>query len=134
MPAGRSLKLIRDSDALSPSIRSAMNAVSVIPVVEMNTPSGVATLGNAKIVNIAPPATTNQLEVVSFSGSSLGGSGRVTLGEISVSIMRRKLRKGSGFEEIGLVFESITISHKNHKKSYSSHLSDVWSIPVSAPK
>lgn len=109
-----------------------MNAMSVIPVVEINTPSGIATLGNAKVVTITAPATSNLLEVASFSGSSLGGTGRVSLGEISVPMMRRKLRNGSGLEEIGLTFESITISHKNHKGS--SHLVDVWSIPVSTPK
>ena len=55
MPASHSLTLIRSFDALSPVIMSAMNAGSIIPVVEINTPSGKVTLENATIVNIAPP-------------------------------------------------------------------------------
>jgi hypothetical protein len=141
-PAGHSLKLIRDSDALSPSIRSAVNAETIIPVVEINTPSGTATLGNVGIVNIAPPATDQVIDVLSWScgfertlqiGDSGGDPHRswrpgvlgVNLGGIFVPKRRRRLRKGFDFLEIELAFHSITISHKKLKG-----FTDDWSIPA----
>jgi hypothetical protein len=135
-PAAHSLTLIRGSDALSPSIRSAMNAETTIPVVEINTPSGMATLGNVRIVNIAPPATTKSFDIMSFSlgadhasvqtggSGERAGAGRASLGGIVVSKMPRWLRKGFELDEIELTFHMITISHKKIKG-----FTDDWSIP-----
>lgn len=50
--AGRSLKLIRPFDALSPRIAALMTARSTLPVVDIDTPDSKLTLVNAKIVNI----------------------------------------------------------------------------------
>lgn len=54
LQSSHSLKLIRRFDALSSQIRSAMNAKSILPVVEINTPNSMVTLTNAKVVNIVP--------------------------------------------------------------------------------
>lgn len=116
-----------------------MNAASTIPVVEIHTPTGVATLVNAKIVNIAPPATIGGLvDVVSLSpwgpsqttspGTGSGaGAGRVNLGGLGLSKTHRKLRNKWELTEVQIAFESITLGHPSHKKGKA--FSDNWSIP-----
>jgi len=46
--------VIRRVDALSPRIKFAKMAQSILPVVEVQTPSGNVTLLNVKILDIAP--------------------------------------------------------------------------------
>ena len=96
--AGHSLKLIRDIDALTPMIRSAMDSKSTIPVVEINTPNGMLTLTNAEIVNIAP------------LGPRAGRKHGKPLGTHELT-------------EFEITFARITISHKSRK----GLLTDDWS-------
>jgi len=51
---GGSLKLVHSLWPVSPQIRSAMLNKTILPTVEINTPTGMVTLVNAKIVNIKP--------------------------------------------------------------------------------
>ncbi len=85
------MKVIRHFDALSPQIRFAMNLKSILPIVEINTPSGKVTLVNAKIVNIAlsvPRAGpkrgagtegvhTHELEEIDFTFQTITYTGKV---------------------------------------------------------
>jgi hypothetical protein len=116
MAAGHSLKLIRDIDALTPMIRSAMNAKSSIPVVEINTPNGTLTLTNAKVVNLAPPAAP---------GSEQGGGSQRVWGPSSFRVGSPPPKhKKNKFEELEIkfTFQKISITRKSGKG-----LTDDWS-------
>ncbi len=128
MPASRSLTLIRSFDSLSPAIRSAMSAKSVIPMVEINTPTHTVTLLNAQVVNIAPAAIEGNIvsavpkgwiDIDSWSfgasrsgsvGNANGGSGagKVSFGDLDVGKNRSV--------EISFSFEKFLagIQHRPH--------------------
>jgi hypothetical protein len=48
--------LIRRADHLSPSIKFAKITQSILPVVEIHTPSGMVTLVNARVLSVGPSA------------------------------------------------------------------------------
>ena len=82
---GRSLKLIRRFDGLSPRIRFAMNVKSTLPVVEINASEGRFTLAGARIVNIIPVShqapkhgthPAYELEEIDFTFASITHSGK----------------------------------------------------------
>ena len=87
----QSLKISRRFDALSARIRFAMNLKSIVPVVEINTPSGKVTLVNAKILGIALPVPrarpkrgagtkgldTHELEEIEFTFQTITHTGKV---------------------------------------------------------
>jgi type VI protein secretion system component Hcp len=65
-----SLKIVRKRDHLSPQIKSAIAAKSVVPIIQIATPAGKVTLLNAKVVNVGPVPprqNTNELEEVELT-------------------------------------------------------------------
>jgi type VI protein secretion system component Hcp len=120
MPSSHSLTLIRGFDSLSPVIRSAMNAGSIIPVVEINTPTGTVTLLNAKIESISPSSIKGNIGSATYkgwidifswsfgatqsgSGGHVGGgsgAGKVNMHDITFT-------KKESLEKIGFSFEDV---------------------------
>lgn len=92
LPTSRSLTLTRRTDEFSSYLKFAMSAHSILPVLKIHTPDGLATVVDAKIVSILRPA----------GGRTSKGSGRSDTSEL---------------EEIKITFQKITYTWKGGNKS-----------------
>lgn len=129
-PASRSLKLVRRADRLSPQIRSAMNAGSTVPVLEIDAPRGKVILRSVKVVNVvaAPPNSPQRPYGPSnFKIGNLKGVNPNAIDALTANSNAGKSKGGgskagtSEVEEVHLTFASIQLPRKK-----KSGLTDNW--------